>query len=125
MAETAEFKEGELVGALPTMCTSHALQVACRRSRTSALRGASPLTTPAAGWKYRNALVLGHVKAIKRVNVEVTPMNPEKQGSTVVRHPDKLMHASDIAKEDLEEAQRQGGHSACTGRPSRHAGVAA
>ena len=80
---------------------------------------------PAAGWKYRNALILGHVKAIKRVNVEVTPMNPEKKGTTVVRHPDKLMRASDIAKEDLEEAKRQGGHSACTGRPCRLGGGAA
>ena len=59
--------------------------------------------------------MLGHVKAIKRVNLELTPVNPEKQGTTVTRHYDKLIHKRDIAKEDLEEAMRQGGHSACTG----------
>ena len=91
-------------------CTARRI-AAVPRDDTSRLT--APLSTCCTGWKSRNDLVLGHVKAIKRVNVEVMPMNPEKKGKTVVRHPDKLMHESDIAKEDLEEAQRQGGHSAC------------
>jgi hypothetical protein len=69
------------------------------------------------GWKFRQALVLGHVESTSgNGTVEVKPVH--YQGRMVRRRPDHLFPASSLSEHDKAEALAHGGHMARRGTTS-------
>ena len=69
------------------------------------------------GWKFRQALVVGHVKGVEGGSVLVTPVS--KPGSTVKRKREKVLTESELDKADVEAALARGGHMARTATKTR------
>jgi hypothetical protein len=67
------------------------------------------------GWKFRQALVLGHVKSVEKgkggdVMLKITPVS--KPESTVSRRREKVLLEGEMDKADVEAAMARHGHMA-------------
>jgi hypothetical protein len=71
------------------------------------------------GWKFRAALVLGHVKAVDGDKLTITPVS--KPESDVKRKREKVLLESELDPADVEEALHRHGHMARTATKSRGA----
>jgi predicted FMN-binding regulatory protein PaiB len=71
------------------------------------------------GWKYRAALVLGHIKSIDGDKLTITPVS--KPESEVKRKREKVLLESELDPADVEEAMKRHGHMARTATKSRSA----
>ena len=65
------------------------------------------------GWKFRNALVLGHVKAVDGDMLHIAPVS--KPGADVRgRKREKVLLEEEMNRADVEKGLKQGGHMART-----------
>jgi hypothetical protein len=71
------------------------------------------------GWKYRAALVLGHVKSVEKGGdmLRITPIS--KPESSVSRRREKVLLERELDKADIEAAMASGGHMARTATKTR------
>ena len=71
------------------------------------------------GWKYRAALVLGHVTSVEGDTLVISPVS--KPASQVRRAREKVLTERDMAPADVAEALRRHGHMPRTATKSRGA----
>ena len=71
------------------------------------------------GWKYRAALVLGHVSAVDGDMLSITPVS--KPESRVRRKLEKVLLEREMDPADVEEAMKRHGHMARTATKSHGA----
>ena len=71
------------------------------------------------GWKFRAALVLGHVTAVDGDTLSIAPVS--KPGSQVRRKREKVLTERDMDPADVAEALRRHGHMPRTATKSRGA----
>jgi hypothetical protein len=71
------------------------------------------------GWKFRAALVLGHVKSVEKGGdmLHITPIS--KPQSTVSRRREKVLLERELDKADIEAAMQRHGHMARTATKTR------
>ena len=69
------------------------------------------------GWKFRAALVLGHVKSVDGDKLTITPVS--KPASEVKRKREKVLLESELDPDDVAEAMKRHGHMARTATKSR------
>jgi len=70
------------------------------------------------GWKFRAALVLGHVTAVDAERDMLTIAPVSKPQSVVRRKREKVLLESEMAAEDVQEAMKRHGHMARTATKS-------
>ena len=71
------------------------------------------------GWKFRAALVLGHVKRVEGDTLSITPVS--KPESEVRRKREKVLTEAELDPADVVEAMKRHGHMARTATKSRSA----
>ena len=71
------------------------------------------------GWKFRAALVLGHVTAVDGEMLSISPIS--KPASQVRRKREKVLTEREMDRADVDEALRRHGHMPRTATKSRGA----